>query len=322
MKSFKNKKMRKIVLLILCLCILSCKSAYTRIGDKKANYIPYYLKVYEADSLFLVNNYKRSYEILDSLFKKYEPISLEGYISEYGDYLASAVMTGNTKNFRKKVVYGFENFGSIDNSKIDTYRYTDTIIKTAKITPEEIDSLVQKYNSKLNLSLRNELLQMIKEDQFIRKNGVENEIVEIEKMKMVHREKIDAIFSTHGYPSYRLLGANIGSEFEDVVVFHILLLHQDNNYLEKIMPFLLESVKQGKMFPEDYAIVYDRYTLNKVTNSENYQFYGTYTNMKGIPIPSILYPEKIASLRKAIGLPSIKHKIWKRKYLENQFKNY
>ncbi|UOX34313.1 hypothetical protein LXD69_02065 [Flavobacterium sediminilitoris] len=269
----KIKVKKSLVLLFLLIILFSCKSTYTKIGDKDANYIPYYLKVYEADSLFLVENYQESYKILDSVFKRYEPISLEGYVSEYGDYLASAVMTGNTKNFRKKVIYGFENFGSIDNSKIDTYRYTDTIIKIAKITSEEIDSLVQKYNSKLNLSLRNELLQMIKEDQFIRKNGVENEIVEIEKMKIAHRKKMDAIFSTYGYPSYGLLGINKGYEFEDVVVFHILLLHQDNNYLEKIMPFLLESVKQGKMFPEDYAIVYDRYTLNKVTNSGNYQFY-------------------------------------------------
>ncbi len=49
------KTLKAILLIIpLVLLCISCKSSYTRIGDKNANYIPYYLKVYEADSLFIV----------------------------------------------------------------------------------------------------------------------------------------------------------------------------------------------------------------------------------------------------------------------------
>ena len=65
--------------IIFTLSLYSCKSNYTRIGDKNANYITYYLKVYEADSLNLIGEYKSSNEILDSLFKKFEPINQQTF---------------------------------------------------------------------------------------------------------------------------------------------------------------------------------------------------------------------------------------------------
>ena len=76
-------------MLVVSLGLFSCKSNFTSIGDKNANYIPYYLKVYEADSLYLLGNYKQSYEILDSLFKKFEPINMPVYF-EYEQYIKLA----------------------------------------------------------------------------------------------------------------------------------------------------------------------------------------------------------------------------------------
>ena len=77
---------KTIVLLTLILLLLSCKSKFTSIGDENANYIPYYLKVYEADSLYLTKNYEQSYKILDRLFKNYEPINIETF-NEYLNYI-------------------------------------------------------------------------------------------------------------------------------------------------------------------------------------------------------------------------------------------
>ena len=93
-----------ILLGIMVTALVSCKSSYIRIGDENANYIPYYLKVYEADSLFIVGDYERSYEILDSLFKKYEPINIDGY-EEYLIYIASSIELNNIKKnrLRKKI---------------------------------------------------------------------------------------------------------------------------------------------------------------------------------------------------------------------------
>ena len=60
--------MKKTIFLLYVVSItISCKSNFSKIGDVKSNYIPYYLKVYKADSLYLTKNYQQSYEILDSL---------------------------------------------------------------------------------------------------------------------------------------------------------------------------------------------------------------------------------------------------------------
>lgn len=47
--------MRYIILLFLI--FISCKSGLQKIGDEQSNYLPYYLEVYKADSLFLTEHY-------------------------------------------------------------------------------------------------------------------------------------------------------------------------------------------------------------------------------------------------------------------------
>lgn len=55
--------------------LMSCKAKQISQEEKSLNYIPYYLQVYKADSLYMTKNYKQSYEILDKLFKKYKPLN-------------------------------------------------------------------------------------------------------------------------------------------------------------------------------------------------------------------------------------------------------
>lgn len=42
--------------------------------QKEVNYIPYYLKVYEAKELYDSKEYEKNYNLLDSLFRYYQPI--------------------------------------------------------------------------------------------------------------------------------------------------------------------------------------------------------------------------------------------------------
>ena len=211
-------------LLLTSLLFISCKSSYTKIGDDNANYIPYYLKVYEADSLFLSKKYSESYKILDDLFKKYEPINLEGSTYEYGNYLASALMSGNIKNLKQKVEYGYKSFGSISNSNYMSFYYTDTILKTVKISKDEIDSLKKIYTSNINYDLRNEIVKMVNEDQEIRKTG-DNESIYQFTVKQLG--EIKKILKEFGYPSYKIIGANIGYDFNERATFDLLFLHQN-----------------------------------------------------------------------------------------------
>ncbi len=64
------------ILFLVFISFFSCKSKFIQ---KEVNYIPYYLKVYKADSLYIVKNYKESYNVLDNLFKEYDPIQMTNY---------------------------------------------------------------------------------------------------------------------------------------------------------------------------------------------------------------------------------------------------
>ena len=101
--------MYKILFFLISIFLISCKS-YQKIGGKNSDYIPYYLKVYEADSLFTLKDYQGSYKILDDLFKKYDAKNTVSFY-EYGTYLASCLMTGNTENIDIKVRKSYRDFG-------------------------------------------------------------------------------------------------------------------------------------------------------------------------------------------------------------------
>lgn len=77
---------------------------------EEVNYIPYYLKVYEADSLYLTGNHQRSFEILDSLFKKYEPINL---FDEINQYLVSGYEINEIEGKEKYIEILFKEWGVI-----------------------------------------------------------------------------------------------------------------------------------------------------------------------------------------------------------------
>ena len=76
--------MKKSLLLIsiISLIVISCKSSYTKIGDKNANYIPYYLKVYENANNYMKDSSDR-YNAYQSYFKFFLMALVAYFIGEY-----------------------------------------------------------------------------------------------------------------------------------------------------------------------------------------------------------------------------------------------
>lgn len=298
--------MKKFILsILLCFCfitiILSCKSSYVHIGDKNANYLPYYLKVYEADSLYLVNDFEASYKILDSLFKKYEPINMDNYI-EYGVYLNSAYKSNNINGLRKKIEIGFEKYGGIVTHHKQSYEIYQELIKSVNITNDEIKKLKLKYYNSLNLELRKQFIENYKEDQEVRNNGSTYE--KIHKIDDRNAKFLDSIFEKHGFPKKSIIGSNCAYDTPDssTIFFNIFFMHQNKEIRSKYLPILYDAVKKGFLEPDNYAIVYDRDLILK----NKKQHYGTY-DCEG----DCILPKKIDSIRKSIGLPHIKYYPWK-----------
>lgn len=287
----------KIVLVSVLVFLISCKSNYTCIGDKKANYIPYYLKVYEADSLFLVNDFEGSYKILDSLFKRYEPINMGGYY-EYGNYLASSVMIGKTKNINNKIKKSYTDFGGIPIYHYDSSKLKNTILGHSKFSKEELNGFKQIYLSGLNLELRHKIERMINEDQEASANMAEDSVLFYRKK---HKKELDDIFLKYGYPNLKTIGSD--NYFENSADLSVLLIHQDVKEKEFFLEIMLDNLKKGNCMPSEYATVYDRKIWTQTETKQSKQYFGSFINIKdgSLSIP-VLNPKQLDSIRKSIGL--------------------
>ena len=290
--------MKKSLLLIsiISLIVISCKSSYTKIGDKNANYIPYYLKVYEADSLCLVGNYQRSYEILDSLFEKFEPANMDN-VNEYSTYIACCVMTNNIKNIDKKIRNSILKYGSFSRNHPDYDTIYSRLSKTTKVSKEEMKLLGDKYDKKYNKELSYRIIRMFEEDQSARIPSLNYE--KMDEFQEKHEKEINEIISEFGYPNQKVTGYIFG-ENDEPVSFDVIFYHQTTENKKKYLPMLYKSLINGKISPSEYGGIVDKIYLD---NGKLY--YGTF--LGEVPL---INEKKIDSIRKTIGLPSYGYEEW------------
>lgn len=299
-----------LMIVFLFLCLVSCKSNYTRIGDKNANYIPYYLKVYEADSLSLVGEYKRSDEILDSLFKKFEPVNLS-YYNEYFTYYKNKILLEDFDKIDvilKKLVsdHGF-NIGLYENDSLNSIA-----IKKTKFTRKDLDDFYKDYIEDSNLEYRYAIEKMIENDQRVRL-AVPRDKEEWEKVDKENAEKIKLLIAKYGYPSRKKIGSRSFTNKSAEV--STLFLHATNEAREDyILDLMLKSVKKGECEPNDFAVVYDKYLYV----SGRKVLYGELRDRKKSLELVVVNPKKIDSIRKSVGLEHLEYKRWKYKILTGE----
>jgi hypothetical protein len=303
-------KKYNLLILILFTILFSCKSSYTHVGDKNANYIPYYLKVNEADSLHLVGNYKQSQHILDSLFKKFEPLRLSFY-NEYFTYYRNKILLNDFDKMDvvlKKVVsdYGF-NIGLYLKDSLNS-----VAMKKAKFTEQDLKGFYESYVKSLNLEYRTAIEKMIENDQRVRLSVPRNK-EEWEKVDKENAETIKKLIAKYGYPSIKKIGPY---EFTDKSSnISTLFLHASKEERENyILDLMLESVKKGECEPNDFANVYDKY-LYVSGEHDGKVLYGELRDRKKSIDMVVLNPKKIDSIRKSIGLEHLDYKRWKFKKL-------
>ncbi|HIP34064.1 MAG TPA: hypothetical protein EYG89_05005 [Bacteroidia bacterium] len=280
-------------------------------SNEKINYIPYYLKVYEADSLFLIKKHKNSYQILDSIFEKYKPLN-QTTIFEYETYVKLSFLFDKKKSsMNAKFEKLISEFG-YDKS----YFKEDDVLNNLyiKLNDKLYDSLRKSYLSSINLSLRDSVFDMKTLDQKYRYNVDDNKNV-FEKRKNVdsiNAEKLRSIFNRNIYPNESVIG-NYSVDYRFTPTILTILLHtNDSIRKEYFLPKLNKFVREGKCSPLVYGLLLDQISNY---NNEN-QKYGTY-NTNQIEL------EKYNSLnrnRKNIGLPSIEYVVWKNNQILKKYK--
>ena len=287
--------MKKIVFLILVvsLTVFSCKSNYTKIGDKNANYIPYYLKVYEADSLFKAGNYTNTYNILDSIFQIYKPKQTL-FINELNIYLELAYkLNKDNKRVDEIIDIMISNYGS-NISKFDNGDWVQ-IKKMSNYTEQELKEKFLNYKKGLNHDLIESISEMANLDKKFRKEGVEKLIDSIDG---VNGKKLIKIINKYGYPGHHLVGGLNQDDKYNPIMLSVLLKHLSDNDFLILEPIILNEVKLGNCSPYIYASMID----NKIKIDRapfDYPYYGTIRNI----IPENLKLTNKERLK--IGLPII-----------------
>jgi len=307
-KQHKPIKMKnKILSILLFFCsitlLLSCKSSYTHIGDKNANYIPYYLKVNEADSLFLVGKYEKSHKILDSLFKKYEPANTNRFY-EYGTYLLSCVMINDTIGLKKKMAYSFKKYGGTYEEPIFQDERSLTIHKIFTKDSLYFLNLKKEYLKKIDYSLIHKLQEMVKLDQNNRCLNTPENNKKIETIDSINRVKLKDIIKDNVYPNYYVIGY-FDPDLNEFANISVLLLHQDRETVFKYLPIIEDAVRKGKCSPYEYAEIYDK-CIRVYGNENEKQKFNSWETTNKQEIDSIV---KIN--RRQIGLPSVNYFKWK-----------
>lgn len=267
---------------------------------EEVNYIPYYLKVYEADSLYLTGNYQRSFEILDSLFQKYKPLN-QPFIGEFRIYLKSAYLSSNYQIFPDAMVKGIIDFG-LSDFLFENDSILGLAFQHAKIDSNAYNDYWNKYVSKLNLSLRDTIIEMKARDQYNgRKDYDKPEGKRIlDSIDLINEKLLIYIFEKYGYPDESLIGNMEFSIKRDSTPFstvfsHVLLHTRDSIRKAYFLPKMWKFVKEGKAPPIFYARMVDQLEIY----NKRPQIYGTY---KGVDIKD---KQIVDSLRNSIGLPKL-----------------
>jgi len=289
------------LMVVVSLGLFSCKSNYTRIGDKNANYIPYYLKVYEADSLYIIGEYKSSYEILDSLFKKFEPVNMPIY-SEYEQYIKLAYRFNNKTKKDISNLSQYYNY-NLNDIRQDSILYL--VLDKSKISKKKIMKWHNQFEKKIDTVYRNLIHRMNLKDQMIRQNDPIN-WNNVKKVDLENDSILKLKLSIKGFPFIRKVGSykKMTSEINtkdvslDVILIHLSV---DNTIFESYEQLLLDYVKKGYLPPKTYANMFDKnYYLNNKISYYHFMF----SNLRYSEMDTITKNE-INIKRKLLGLPCV-----------------
>ncbi|KYH04707.1 hypothetical protein EGI15_12465 [Chryseobacterium cucumeris] len=269
-----------IFLLIILFFILSCKSK---------DYIVYYNRVNEIDSLYrIANQPEKAIMQYKKLFKKYTPKNQER-IKEYETYIKLADQ--HQKNFGgKKSLYKLIPLIAPYEGSYGSYF---GLFKKYGIDSTEVKQRIVDWKKGLNKRLVDSFSIAFVRDQA---EGRRNPQL-MEKNDRINAQLLKWTFENYGYPSVQKIGLiGNGGVF---MPMHPLFSHMIG---EKEYPYfkakMLEYIKSGDCIPKDYANMVDRHNLQIDKVEMPYGSYPSYS--------AIIDTMKVNHNRKKIGLPALK----------------
>lgn len=274
---------RSIFILLSIISLVSCKK-------KEVNYILYYQKVNEIDSIYrLANNPKLAAEEYKKFFEagKYEPKNQER-INEYETYIILAdrynIDFGGKESLKKLILLDAQHGG---NCK----KYFP-LFKKYGIDSLYVKDQIANWKKSLNKKLIDSFTIAMKRDQLGRKNF--DTAVTMANVRK-NAKLLIWTFSKYGYPTPQKMGT-MGHDDTFFAMTTFLTHMVEAKQYPFIKSKLYEYIKSGECLPRDYALMVD-------VNAFLYDKEGLYRFAPGVSTDSA----KINRNRKSIGLPSLKH---------------
>lgn len=299
--------MKKVIFVFTVLMIIiSCKSNKSVVVDnseKEANYIPYYLKVYEAKDLYETNKYEECYNLLDGLFIKYKPIETY-FVNELDLYCKVANKLKKYQNLKRILLIMVKDYGYCPYlyENYDAPEEWKEIVINSGCSEAELKSVYEEYLKNINYQLKDTISVMLKRDQQYRNLEVNKTVwSKLDSIDSINAPLLLNILKKYGYPREKLIG---GMELENHVspsFFSIMLKHVNYQFcLSEVQPILYEELKKGKCHPWIYAGMLDH--LKIVLKLETpFPYYGTYEN------GYVQDSTQVNMARATIGLPKLKY---------------
>ncbi|MGX7668833.1 hypothetical protein [Flavobacterium pedocola] len=300
------KKSLSLVLLLAAVVFSSFRYA-SPIQEKankteSVNYIPYYVKVNEAKSLYEEKKYAECFTLLDNLFKKYEPIETT-FISEMDLYCKLANEQQNYSAIRQvlpimikkygKQPYIYEKYGDIYEGYGAGWK---DIIAHSSYSVEELNAMYKEHLSKINYTLKDSITQMMKSDMAIRRQNIPSKLDSVNK---ANGKMMQHILTKYGYPRESLVGGMGLENPVKQVYFSVMMKHLDYDLCLILQPLLYEEIKKGKCPPLVYAGMLDHLKVVRKIASP-FPYYGSYNT--NIPLDL----SGVDAARLSIGLPPLK----------------
>jgi hypothetical protein len=279
---YTGKKNIKFFVIILFYSVFSC-------SKKDLNYINYYQKVNEIDSIYRFNNQPQiAVEEYKKLFEVYEPRNQEK-IREYETYIVLADKYNidfGGKTSLKKLIYLTAPYSVFGSGK-EYY----PLYKKYGIDSIEVKNEINKWKNSLNQTLLDSLSIAMIRDQKNRSNR-DSLIIADSKNAVLLKQ----IFEKNGYPSIYKVGFK-GKNNTNINIPTIFLHMAESKDYENLKNKLYQFIKSGECPPNVYSTMVDRHKalFNKRI------LYGDYGIIENIDSASL------AKNRKALGLPSLQH---------------
>ena len=277
--------LRSMFILTVISCMSACKS-------KTLNYVEYYNKVYDIDSIYRINQdplaaikqYRR-------LFRKYPPAQNER-IEEYETYIKLADQYGKRfggkKSLDKLVVQAAPNW---------KYKREDAeffkLYKKYGIDSLEVEQKVTQWKKSLNQRLIDSFSIAFQRDQY---NGRIYETPGLKEKDDQNAELLLWTLKNYGFPSLQKIGLYGNNNL--FMPMGALLNHMaQSEHYEYFKIKLVEYVKSGECVPRDYMDLVDKHQYINYLETE----YGIFQHADDLRFDTV----KINQRRKAIGFPTI-----------------